>query len=66
MRFCSLNVQNMVLKFDLANRRWVVYSRAYGNQVHALTDLRYSKPLKTFKLRLKNATTKSWLSSMIL
>ena len=30
MRFCSLKFQNLVRKIDLVNRRWVVYSRAYG------------------------------------
>ena len=30
MRFYSLKVQNLVLKFDLVNRPRVVYSRAYG------------------------------------
>ena len=32
MRFCSLKVQNLVLKIDLVNRPRVVYSRAYGNK----------------------------------
>ena len=31
VRFCNLNVQNLVLKIDSVDRRWVVYSRAYGN-----------------------------------
>ena len=32
MRFCSLKFQNLVRKIDLVNRRWMVYSRAYGNR----------------------------------
>ena len=33
MRFCNFKVRNLVLKIDLVNRWWVVYSRAYGIRV---------------------------------
>ena len=36
MRFCRLKIQNLVLKIDLVNRRWVVYSRAYGISITTL------------------------------
>ena len=56
-RFCSLKVQNLVLRIDLVNRPTAVYSRAYGNQTYKHTApsiLVVFQLIKTWRFNLVN------------
>ena len=57
MHFCSLKVQNLVLRIDFVNRPTAVYSRAYGNQTYKHTApsiLVVFQLIKTWRFNLVN------------